>query len=151
MTFSRGASLLEALVALAVLLVLFGIALEGFGKGSRAGALSVGAATVRGALEEARARTLAARSDSSYGVRFDGDAVVLFRGSAYDPADAANERIPLPRALELLAELSSGGSEVTFLRLSGEAAATGTLTLRFADDPARSRTLTLHKTGLVGD
>lgn len=118
-----GFTLIEILVASAVLLVLFGsAAVFGFSSYRRQMIVSERDNLVA-VLGQARSLSLANVRQSDHGVYLAGGDYVLFEGSAYASRNSSYDRTyPKSGSLTL-----TGPSEVVFHRLSGEVASTGTI------------------------
>ena len=79
-------------------------------------------------FSEARSKTLSSEGLSQWGVHLSGDAIALFKGVTYNPADAATRVRGLPSTV-LLTWNVGGGSDVVFDRLTGATSQPGTLAL----------------------
>ena len=146
----RGFTLIELLVAVFVIVLAttgITVALSHY---TRTQALHGATRLVISEIEDARGRTLSSKGSSEYGVFFDDDRVVLFRGGNYSAGDPANEVTILDTRTTILSvSLSGGGSEIVFERLSGEASEDGTVEVALVNDPSIKQTITIQGTGLV--
>lgn len=145
-----GFTLIETLVAIAVLAILAVIMLGGLSSFQKSGELGRAMDMVAGTLRDARGRTLASKNNTQYGVHFDSDKAVLFVGASYAAGTPSNEETVLPFRVEISAiALGGGGDDVVFQRLSGEAAPTGTITLRVKQEPSKTREIRVYQSGVV--
>ena len=144
----KGFTLLEILVAIAIIVLvttLLGYVLSSFGESNKLTEADLG---VIGMLRDARARTMASKSSSNYGVHFETTKAVLFQGNIYDQGNALNESYVLPSGTEISAiTLTGGATEVVFTRLYGTTTASGTVTLISKKDSSKTRTVTIFSTG----
>lgn len=146
----KGFTLIETLVAIAVLALLAVIAVSGLSSFQQSGELARTADMIAGTLRDARGRTLASKNNSEYGVHFDSDKAVLFAGTAYTAGTPSNEAVALPSRVEIsIIELGGGGNDVVFQRLSGEAMATGTITLRVKQELSKTKEVRIYQSGVV--
>lgn len=144
----RGFSIVEVLVVASVIGILVTVAVAGYRSAGRRVNLTATAQTVAVALDDARNRTIGSRGDSRYGVHFGATDYAIFQGSTYSAADPNNEVRSLPDGLEFGdVSLAGGGSEVVFDRLTGATSHTGTVTLRLAENPASTQSLTITGQG----
>ncbi len=82
-----------------------------------------------GLLREARSKTLGSENSAEYGVHFASTTVTLFSGITYNPADPNNIVANLPRSVIVSGlTLATTTASVVFERISGRAAAAGTVT-----------------------
>ncbi|MEK7557026.1 MAG: prepilin-type N-terminal cleavage/methylation domain-containing protein [Patescibacteria group bacterium] len=145
---SRGFTLVEIIVVLAIILLLVGLGLAAyrtFGRNVNLGTVSQQIVIV---LDDARSRTVASLSDSQYGVHFENDTYTLFQGSTYNAQGNNNEAHPLPTGVEFGSiTLSGGGNDVVFDRITGTTSQSGTIVLRLTDTPATTQTITISPQG----
>lgn len=146
----KGLTLIEIVVVIAVIIILFFIIFSAFTGFNRNYALDTAAGIVAEVLSEARSLTLASKGDTNYGVHFESSQVVLFTGDTYSAMDPSNREEVLSSLVTISdISLSGGGSDVVFLRLTGNADKSGTVTVSLASDPSMARIITIPKTGIV--
>ena len=103
-----------------------------------------------GELQDARSRTLSSQGGFQYGVHFQNDQTVLFKGATYNSADSTNEVTAFDSRMQIETISLSGGSvDVVFDRLTGETASPGTVKVSVRSDPTVYKTITIQKTGLI--
>lgn len=143
-------TLIETLIAIAVLAILAAIMAGGLSSFQQSGELARAADMIAGTLRDARGRTLASKNNARYGIHFDSDKAVLFAGTVYTAGTPSNEAAILPSRIEISAiALGGGGDDVVFQRLSGEAMATGTITLRVKQESSKTREVQIYQSGVV--
>src|SRR3989338_2100856 len=120
-------TVLEILVAIAIITLVVTIITISFSKLNSAQALDKSATLVTAVLDEARSLTLSSKGDSQYGVYLEASQVVLFKGATYSQPDPANVVTSLHSLVGLRnITLSGGGTSVVFKRLNGNTDETGT-------------------------
>lgn len=144
---AEGFTLIEILIALAVVSILGSVAVSSFSKFRASNVLDSGVRQTMAILRLAQAKTLAAESDTRFGVHFEADRAILFRGAIYLPAEASNEIIIMPQAVGIgPIVLSGGGVDVLFDRLTGRTAQNGSVALSAYGE---SRIVTIENSGQV--
>ncbi|RJQ30796.1 hypothetical protein C4572_03475 [Candidatus Parcubacteria bacterium] len=104
---------------------------------------------VLGLINEARMKTLYSEGDSRYGIRFEAGRAVLFKGTSFSEGDPANKVLTFSPLLEISGiNLSGGGSEVVFERLTGKADKSGAIALRVKSSGA-TKNISIKTTGIV--
>lgn len=147
---SHGYTLLEIIIVISILSVLSILAVGGFAAFATKHGDDAAARVALGALEEAHARTLAARNDVAYGVHFATSSVTIFVAPTYTAGTSTNDVRTFPARTELSSIALTGGTyNVTFARLRGDASATGTVTVSRIGDTTLARTITIHASGFV--
>lgn len=146
----RGFSVIELLFAIAILSVAISIVVISFSKLNSSKALKQSASLITSVLNEARSLTLSSANGSQYGVHFESSQVVLFKGASFSPADPLN----IPTEINPLVgigdvELSGGGTNVVFRRLTGETAESGTIELFLKSSPETLLIITINAAGLA--
>jgi prepilin-type N-terminal cleavage/methylation domain-containing protein len=150
----RGFTLVELLVVMAILIIVFAGStyyFDGvFRKVSLSQSLIKNASTVKTTLEEARSYTVSAKSGSVYGVHFDSNQIVLYKGSIYSVGAAGNSVRVLDNSVTISSiNLNGGGSDVLFQKISGETDKYGSVTLRLVTDTSKTKVITIGKAGLI--
>lgn len=144
----RGVTLLEMIIALAIVALVAVLAAGVFSSFRTNNVLTTADSIVIGLLRDAHGRTMASQSNSNYGVHFESTQAVLFKGDVYNAADPLNEAYLLPSDIEISSiSLTGGGNEVVFTRLYGKTASPGTVTLRSKSDNSKTRVITVLSTG----
>lgn len=148
--YRRGFTLLEILIGISILIILATILWGGLIRFQRslqlAGSLEDGISL----LVEARTRTLSSLGEDQYGVHFQNDRVVLFKGVTYTAGNPDNVEGVLPRSVEISSvSLNGGGADVIFKRLTGTTDQYGDITYHLLADTSQTRTVSIVSTGLV--
>ena len=146
----KGFTLVEIIVAIAMLLIVAGITLYSFSSLNDTNALEVSVAGVVSNLGESRSKTLASIDSEQYGVHINSDETVLFVGSTYSSTDPNNVTVPLNKVVEIVSvSLNGGGSDVVFDRLTGQTSEHGSFVVRLKDNINASSTVTIFQTGII--
>jgi len=150
--YKQGITALEIIIVLAVLAVVFAIVIPQFSKIRENQVLKSTTSDILSNLNKARAQTLASVNSSSYGVHFQSDEVIIFKGTVFSDGDANNEttNIIAPATISnvTLGGVSGNSGDVYFNRLSGSPNQTGTVTV---STPFFSKTITISATGAVSE
>ncbi len=146
----KGFTVLEMLIAIAIITLMVTIVTISFSKLNSAQTLEKSATLVTSVLDEARSLTFSSKGDSQYGVYFENSKVTLFKGAIYSSTDPANVITDLHSLVGLRnITLSGGGTSVVFKRLTGNTDQTGTMEIFLKDSPTTFRTITISATGIV--
>jgi prepilin-type N-terminal cleavage/methylation domain-containing protein len=146
--YKKGITALELLVVIAVLGVIFAIVIPQFSKIKELQTLKNATGDILSSFNKAQSQTLASLNSSSYGVHFQSDKVIIFKGAVFSVDDTNNETIdiltPATISSVTLAGVSSGSGDIYFNRLSGAPNITGTVTVSTSN---YSRIITISTTG----
>jgi type II secretory pathway pseudopilin PulG len=143
-----GFTFIETLVAVAILTLFMLVSISVFSSLKNTQELKAAAQDVVVALGSARESTLRSASDTVYGVRIESARVVRFTGTSYASTSSSNVVFSFPNSVSATTSLSNATSTVLFTRLSGEASATGTITLTEFDSGATT-SITIYRSGVV--
>ena len=148
--YKQGITALEIIIVLAVLAVVFAIVIPQFSKIRENQVLKSTTSDILSNLNKARAQTLASVNSSSYGVHFQSDKVIIFKGTVFSDGDANNEttNIIAPATISnvTLGGVSGNSGDVYFNRLSGLPNVTGTIT---SSTTSYSKIITISATGVA--
>ncbi|MDD5050302.1 MAG: prepilin-type N-terminal cleavage/methylation domain-containing protein [Candidatus Pacebacteria bacterium] len=146
--FREGFSALELLAVIAILGIIVTLTYTSFASLRRGKNLDTETLSVLSLLEKARADTLGAKGASQYGVHFETTKAVFFSGGTYVSGNASNITMILNPLIQISSiNLTGGGAEVIFDRLSGKTEEAGTLTLSLVS-ASSSKTIAIGATGL---
>ncbi|MFA6257663.1 MAG: prepilin-type N-terminal cleavage/methylation domain-containing protein [Candidatus Paceibacterota bacterium] len=143
----QGISVIEMLIVITVLGIIFSIVIPQFSKSREMQVLRSGVADILSSMDKARGETLSSFNSSSYGVHFQSDKIIIFKGTVFSALDVNNETINIvtPASISNIA-LVGGGSDFYFNRLSGSPSTTGMVTI---STPSYSKTITIYATGVI--
>ena len=146
----KGFTLIEILISLAILAVVLTVALQAILSFRAVSSLNATGEQVVSFLSEARNKTLASKSNTQYGIRFNLDRFIFFSGAVFASSTPGNKEYLLARDVEISSiALAGGNKDAVFDRLTGETAGSGAITVRIKADATRTRTVSISSTGLV--
>ena len=143
-----GFTFIELLVVIGVVAILASGVLVAYRAASGGIELKTNAFKVVDVLNLARQRTIASLGSSEYGVHFEANQYVLFKGAAYSAPDSDNIFYALPDTLEIAdVSLAGGGFETVFDRITGKTAQSGSLKVRLVSDIGKFKTINILSSG----
>ena len=145
--YKKGITIIELLVVLAVLGIIISVVMPQFSKIRENQVLKSGVQDILSSLDKARSQTLASLNSSEYGVHFQADEIVIFKGIDFSTRDTTKDEII---NIVTPAVISSGTlavpANVYFNRLSGSPSTSGTVTISTTN---YSKIITIWATGVV--
>ncbi len=145
-----GFTFLEIVLVIAILGLAITVVSLSFSKLESSQVLDKSSLSVVSVLSEARSATLSALDDSQYGVYFQDDQMVLFKGGSYATSTQGNATTTLHSLVGIRnISLSGGGSVVVFKRLTGSTDQSGTLDVYLRSDPSRYKRISIGGTGVI--
>lgn len=149
--FKNGISIIEILIVLSVVALLAAITIPQFSKIRESQVIKSAGVDIISTLNKARSQTLASVNSSEYGVHFQSDRVIIFKGKNFSAGTSTNETIlinnPAVISNVTLGGMSGTSGDVYFNRLYGVPSSTGTITIT---TPSNSKTITISATGSFG-
>ncbi len=146
--YTRGFTLIEVVVALALLSIIATLVFTAFTRLGSHQILEQETSTVRAFLEEARMYTVSSREASAHGVLFSSGGVVLFRGDSWSNVEEVLKEHSFDSTVEISTLSLEGDSEIVFTRLFGEPSTHGEITLSSTRENT-TRVITVLEGGLV--
>jgi prepilin-type N-terminal cleavage/methylation domain-containing protein len=121
---SRGFTLVEVIVAAAILIILFFVTTQSLFRGSRVTSLSEVTNQLVRDLRETQIRAMQGQTSSGGGlldrsIRFDSNQYIVFPGSVYDPDNPDNYAVILPETIQV-SDVSFADDAIIFARGSGD-------------------------------
>lgn len=139
------------MVVLAVLGIIISVVMPQFSKIRENQVLKSGVQDILSSIDKARSQTLASLNSSVYGVHFQADKIIIFKGADFSTRDTAKDEtinITTPATISNIV-LGAGGpvsGNVYFNRLSGSPSINGTVIISTTN---YSKTITIWATGVA--
>src|SRR3989344_2681062 len=125
----RGISVLEILMAVAIIGILVAISVSVFSSLSNSQSLDRDAQSVLSYIEKARTMAINSVDGTEHGVKFTSSKVEVFSGTVYDADNVeASYDIPTKYTISNIS-LTGGATELYFAKLTGNASKSGTVTV----------------------
>ncbi len=148
--FSRGVTLIETLVAVAIMAMISGVVLASLNNFRAQKTMDAAVEQVLAAFSQAHFDTISSRNDKQYGIHIDTDKVVYFIGPTYTAGLSTNVVYRFVVPVEIVnISLAGGGNEVLFERLSGGTNQSGTFDVRAKSNNSLKTTVTVNGTGAI--
>lgn len=147
---NQGFSLIEIAVAIAVLLIIAGLVIPGFNFFQKQSALETAAQEIIQTARLAQSKTLASENDSNFGVFFENNRFILFKGVAY-PANPVDDEIHQLDSSLIISAINFNGAVqyAVFERLTGATTNYGSLVINQINNPTQSKTIYLNPSGAI--
>ncbi|MFC1701092.1 prepilin-type N-terminal cleavage/methylation domain-containing protein [Patescibacteria group bacterium] len=144
----NGFTLIEILTTITISIILMSISSISYIYFSRKTDLDKTTYDIITTIQTAQAKTLSSEDSFQYGVHFENDKYVLFKGNSYLAGDPNNKEYSLPDRIEIYnINLTGSGSEVIFQKISGKTDQNGTIGLRIILEPSNEKTITITSLG----
>ncbi|MDE2399437.1 MAG: prepilin-type N-terminal cleavage/methylation domain-containing protein [Patescibacteria group bacterium] len=148
--YKQGLSIIEIIVAVAILGIIFLVVIPQFSKIRDNQVIKSAVQDTLSAIDKARTETLSSLNSSEYGVHFQSDQVIIFKGKVFSAGDANNEIFGIT-APASITNVTFGGTsgvsgDIYFNRLSGAPSTTGTITI---SNNSFSKIITISATGVA--
>lgn len=148
----KGFTFIEILVVIGITGLFLGLSIPQLRSFQQGSYLENVGQEVVAALRLAQSKTLASQGAMQQGVYFNTGSTpheyILFEGASYATRDTQKDVVMvLQEAVEISSVLLQGGSEVVFLRLTGQANVQGSITFRLVKDPGRTKVVSILLSG----
>ncbi len=146
----EGFTLLEIMIVIVIMMIVVTFIWSSFSKINKSQIIDKEIREVASMANDARQRTIFSKNDSVYGIHFESNKVVLFKGGTYSSSSADNEVKSLNSLVGISSiTLSGGGSDIVFSRLTGASVKSGTVTFLLNVSPGTMKNLIISNTGIV--
>ncbi len=147
---NKGFSLIEILITIAIISFLVGTSIVSYRFFEKGTELESAAQNILFTLKLAQTKTLASEDASVYGVHFENNKYILFKGEIYQKGSADNKIYQLPNRLEIHnIDLTNEASSTVFQRIDGKTDQSGVIGLRIISQPDKVKTITIQSFGQI--
>jgi hypothetical protein len=143
----KGITAVEILITMAILIIILSVTIAEFAKIKERQSLDNGVTDIVFALHKASSNTLASIDSSEYGVHFEFDRVIIFKGIVFSEMAPENQIINIAEPA-IISDISFSPDvvDVYFNRLSNTPSETGTVTITTG---LISKTVSIDATGTI--
>ncbi|MFA7192163.1 MAG: hypothetical protein WC089_02590 [Candidatus Paceibacterota bacterium] len=150
--YNKGIGAIEILISIAILAVITAVVMPSLSSFKNHQVLVNTAEDVVSLLNKARMETLASKNSNYYSVHFETNRAVLFTGGVFNRSDSNNYVVNFDSAVSIPSSgginLTGGGANVTFTRLTGDTNQNGNIVLQLNSDNNQKKIITIKKTGV---
>lgn len=147
--YHQGFTLIELLIVISLLAVLFVIGLARFTTFGSQIDLNTASQQTISILQLARNQTLASEDQDTYGVHFETNRYVLFKGDDFATASETKEYNLSKVEIYEINLAPVGSSDVLFARIRGGTINTGNIKIRLIEDTSKTETVLINSLGQV--
>ena len=144
----KGLSLIEVIIVAAIVLILFSVSQTAFNGFRKKQNLLEAANKIESFLKEARSMTISAVDSSNYGVHFEQNKAVFFKGSIFSLEDLNNKEFILNNFIEISDINLPENCDVVFNKLSGSTDCFGSIVVSLVSDSSKFKTVEIYPTGI---
>ncbi|MFA6917832.1 MAG: type II secretion system protein [Candidatus Gracilibacteria bacterium] len=138
---TRGFTMLEIVLTIAIMAVLIGFAGTYYANSQVRADINSQAANIIHYLRLAQSNAVSGLDNANHGLHFETSSYTTFQGDSYNANDSKNFKMDLPSSITINGiNLDTGGSDVIFLKTTGETDNFGTIVLNSA---AINKTITI--------
>jgi len=151
MNFSKAFTFIETLIVIGIIVLITGLTIPTFRYFQSDSVLNNNAQEIVSALRLAQSKTIASEFEDNWGIYFNPDSYVLFKGVSFiDREPAYDKTYKLSKRAEIYEiNLSLGGSEIVFERISGVVLNYGNISLRLKAEQDKTKQVYISNAGQV--
>lgn len=143
---------MEVLMVISILAIIIAITMPNFSEFKKQQSLKTTKEDIISFLNEARNKTISSKNGTAYGVRFESDKAILFPGDSYS-SSILNKQIDFDNTVTIPnpggINLTGGGSDVIFKRITGDTINNGTIVIQLVSDPTKQKIININNLGVV--
>jgi prepilin-type N-terminal cleavage/methylation domain-containing protein len=146
---NKGFSLIEILVVISIISIVLSIAVINGRNFNNSIDLENTVKSVDAKIKLAKAYSIGAKNETNYGVHFEADKVVVFRGSAFIDGAPTNENFIFSSKIKINmpVNLAGGGSDLVFDRLVGSTSNFGSIEMSVISEPSKTKQIIINSDG----
>jgi len=151
---NKGISIIEVLVVISILSIISAIVVPRLSGFRNQQVLKNTTEDIVSLLNEARNNTISSKDSTNYGVHFESDKVVLFKGLSFE-SSTSNKEIKLDSSIVIPEDgginLQNGGDDIVFERITGDTVNDeyGTIVIQSTKDETAQNIVSISKIGII--
>ena len=151
----QGVTLIELLIAIGILSIVISLSVVSYNKWQQQVFLTNQVGELKSAISKTQQLAVASANDTNWGVHFENNQYIIFKGSSYSEVDPDNEIHDLQGVVIInsASALSDGiggyGPNLIFSKFTGQTNNTGTISLMPATNAAITQTITIYEVGQI--
>jgi prepilin-type N-terminal cleavage/methylation domain-containing protein len=150
---NRGISVIEILVVISIIGILSAVVISNLSSFHNQQVLKNTTEDLVSLLNEARNSTISSKNSTTYGVHLQTDRAILFTGATFVD-DISNKQIDFDSTVLIPAtggiNLSGGGSDIVFSRITGDTVNNGTIIIQQTNDSSKQKIININTLGVIG-
>jgi Tfp pilus assembly protein FimT len=148
--YQKGITAFELIIVFAILGIILTITIPQFAKTREQQVVKAAVQDVLSSIDRARSDSLSSLDSSEYGVHFESDQIIIFKGMVFSAGAGDNIIVSITSPATIsnvtFGGVSASSGNVYFNRLSGAPSTTGTITI---SSPNYSKIITILPTGVA--
>lgn len=148
--YQKGITAFELIIVFAILGIILTITIPQFAKTREQQVVKAAVQDVLSSIDRARSDSLSSLDSSEYGVHFESDQIIIFKGMVFSVGAGDNIIVSITSPATIsnvtFGGVSASSGNVYFNRLSGAPSTTGTVTI---SSPNYSKIITILPTGVA--
>jgi len=150
MKHKQGFTLIEIIIVIAVIFFLVSVSIVSYRYFEKTTELEKTTQNIITTLKLAQAKTTSSEEASQYGVHFENDKYILFKGDGYQLESEDNKIYNIANRLEIYdIDLSGEGSDVVFQRINGKTEQNGNVSIRTISNPSSFKIIDIKSSGII--
>jgi len=150
--FNKGISLIEIIIIIAIISIITAITIPNLSSFRNQREMINTKEDIIALLNEARNSTISSKNSTNYGVHIQTDRAILFPGDVFVD-DINNKQIDFDLSVNVPStgglNLSGGGDDIVFERLTGNTENHGTIIIQLTSDSSVQKTITISSLGII--
>lgn len=146
---NKGFSLLEIIISIAVASILLTIVTTSFRTAQIKKVQDGIVQSILASLEEQKANSQAGKEGSSYGIKFNSNEYILFKGISYSVSSPDNKNIAVESPFQIEETISNANNIIYFSKLNGNSNEVATITISHITNEVTPQNLIIETSGAI--
>jgi Tfp pilus assembly protein FimT len=150
--FNKGISLIEIIIIIAIISTITAITIPNLSSFRNQREMINTKEDIIALLNEARNSTISSKNSTNYGVHIQTDRAILFPGDIFVDS-TENKQVDFDSSVNVPStggiNLSGGGDDIVFERLTGNTENHGTIIIQLTSDSSVQKTITISSLGII--
>jgi len=146
----NGFTLIEIIIVMSIIVFLISASIVSYRSFEKSTELEKTVQNIISTLKLSQSKTIASNEASPYGIHFESDKYISFKGSEYQPESVNNKIYNISNRLEIYnINLSGEENDIIFQRISGKTEQNGNISIKMISDPTEFKTISIKSSGII--
>lgn len=145
----KGFTLIEIIISIAILGIIAGITTVSFRNSQIKKQQQAIVETLSSNLAEQKVNSQTGKEGSNYGIKFNTDNYILFKGKVFDSGSSSNKKVEVAKSFQISETISNSQDVIYFSKITGAPSEVATITISHINNKISPQNILIESSGVI--